>query len=246
MSILEEVLSFAFGTYNADSTLRASAFEYGHVLYRSPANTLLTSERVVSPDANSVSLYDAEATLRALGFDEKFEGAYLGDHHVHPAGVSWMSQLPSPADVTSVSVANDLWPNELGELCYVAPKIQIVQSLLFGDVFVLMPTPGRARFASLAEQEAELAAVEKAYGEAHSAGTIATAHSLTLRRPRASTPWSAMFSRTSARRSEAAPTWYLCKTWPVWREGRDLWTRCPEDTAVARVGRGGSENSNCP
>ena len=124
MSILEEVLSFAFGTYNADSTLRASAFEYGHVLYRSPANTLLTSERVVSPDANSVSLYDAEATLRALGFDEKFEGAYLGDHHVHPAGVSWMSQLPSPADVTSVSVANDLWPNELGELCYVAPKIR--------------------------------------------------------------------------------------------------------------------------
>ena len=158
-----------------------------------------------------------------------------------------MSQLSvTGRDVTSVSVANDLWPNELGELCYVAPKIA-----------------NRAKPALRGRLRPDAHARSGALCFACGAGGGACGRRKSIRRgtlgreqsprPLPDSPTTAGFDtvvsdvlRTSARRSEAAPTWYLCKTWPVWREERDLWTRCPEDTAVARVGRGGSENSNCP
>jgi hypothetical protein len=49
----------------------------------------------------------------------------------------------------------------------VAPKIQVIQSTLYGDLFVLTRAPGRHRFSTIAEQTAGVDVLIERYREVY-------------------------------------------------------------------------------
>ncbi len=166
---IDDAVGLALATY-ADDVLARSRVEFGKVLYwHHEQDKLVPGPLIVSQDANEVYLYDLTAKLRVLGAEDGFTATYWGDYHTHPVGKSWMSQFPSPHDVTSISVVCDLWPNKL-EVLYTAPTVQIVQSLMFGDLFILTPNAERARFQSQEEQYREIERIYNAYSKAHESG----------------------------------------------------------------------------
>ena len=93
------------------------------MLYLKNGQSLTFSPIVTSPDSNQVQLYSFDESIRVL----EDEPRYLGDYHAHPVGSSWLSQLPSPENVTSISALADFWPNDI-EPVKRAPTFQLVQA----------------------------------------------------------------------------------------------------------------------
>ena len=123
-------------------------------------------DRIISPSSESVELYSVlDERIKILGD----EPSYIGDAHAHPVGVSWMSQVPSPDDIASVSVLADLWPADSEELIHRAPILQVVVSLLFGDYILIERASERTTFGSVEDQSKQLAEIADAYAAAHEA-----------------------------------------------------------------------------
>ena len=142
--------------------------EFGSVLFMT-GNQLTPSQLIESPSEHAVALYDDNMRKRLVNtLGSEASESYLGDYHAHPVGQAWLSQFPSPEDVVTVSVLADLWPNDLGVPIRLAPTFQIVQSLLFGDLFVMESTPTRKLFSSLRQQTDALESVRAVYASAHS------------------------------------------------------------------------------
>lgn len=156
------VIDFAFATYNANEKLQAATVEWGHVLYER-AGAVHPGALVVSTERDRVRLYSPADLARVAGVDGDFDGRYLGDYHAHTFGANWTSLLPSPDDLVDVSVLYDLWPLEGAAPLNVAPQLQVVQTLLCGDVFLLEATEGRRRYGSIEEQSADIGRIGLAY-----------------------------------------------------------------------------------
>jgi hypothetical protein len=96
---------------------------------------------------------------------------YLGDFHSHPRTRTWVGQLPSPDDLFRTSVAADYWelvpPLKGIESIERSPSLQVLLLAAFGLAFVIERTPGRAKFAGLAEQKADLTRREQEYRALH-------------------------------------------------------------------------------
>jgi hypothetical protein len=156
------VIDFAFTTYNDNVDLQAATVEWGHVLYERDG-ALHPGPRVLSAERNRLQLYSPDDLVRIAGADRAFDGRYVGDYHAHTFGANWTSLLPSPDDLADVSVLYDMWPLENAAPVNAAPRLQVVQTLFCGDVFVLEPMDGRPRYANIEEQAAGIGRIGLEY-----------------------------------------------------------------------------------
>jgi len=156
------VIDFAFATYNDNVDLQAATVEWGHVLYERDG-AVHPGPRVMSAERNRVQLYSPDDLVRVAGADRAFDAHYVGDYHAHTFGANWTSLLPSPEDLTDVSVLYDLWRLENAAPLNVSPRLQVVQTLFCGDVFVLEAVADRRRYANLEEQSVSVGRIGLAY-----------------------------------------------------------------------------------
>ena len=135
--------------------------EYGRVLFAKDGR-LSPSDLITSGSPGAVHLYPQATMLRVVEtLAPDAAERYIGDYHTHPVGEAWMSQFPSPEDVTCQSVLCDLWPivgddPALPGMLPIAPSLQVVQSLLFGDCFLLKAVDGREKFTNVHTQQVVL------------------------------------------------------------------------------------------
>lgn len=174
LPLIDQALEWAFEQYNSSPELRAYSREFGHVLWSADGANLQPGARVVSSTAEEVSLYVEDVVQEMLSDYSNDIASLAGDMHAHiREAQSWMAHFPSDGDVSEFSAACDLYefdpPLDKGIDCVpVAPKFQLVQSLLFGDAFVLKAVEGRQVFLSVAEQRRSMRQIAAAYRDWHS------------------------------------------------------------------------------
>ena len=160
----QQALNWAFRTFNERPKWRDSEVEVGCLLWLRRGR-VKPGNLVVSKTSEEVKLYP-QSQLAELLLNQS---AYLGDFHAHPARAnSLVAHFPSPQDITSQSALCDLW--HLGGAYgdkLLAPKMQLIQSFLFGDIFLLLPSPERSVFTSMPAQGAEMARIQAEYDDWH-------------------------------------------------------------------------------
>lgn len=172
----QQALNWAFREYNKRRRWRDSAVEFGCLLWKrkTPKEKLEPGILVHSADSSYVNLYPRQQLPELLEmFDEKIvaQRDYWGDFHTHVAQAnSLLAHFPSPADITCHSALCDLWdlgPENDHACLPFSPKVQLIQTLLFGDVFVLLPALGQPAFTSLPAQDAVMIEINAAYAHWH-------------------------------------------------------------------------------
>ena len=168
----QQALDWAFRAFRKRRTWRDSQVEIGCLLWNRNGK-LDPGNFVVSPNASAVALYTPTQLEELLLPPDSRKREYIGDFHAHVARAnSLLAQFPSPEDIVAQSSLCDLW--DLGpavdhEALPLAPKMQLIQSFMFGDVFMLLPAQGRSAFTSLSAQDAEMARIGAEYEAWHQA-----------------------------------------------------------------------------
>ncbi len=106
--------------------------------------------------------------------------AFLGDYHCHVgSGPLWTDHVPSPDDLVNQSCVCDLWETPglvLEEIPIdhipVTQRFQLVQTNLFGDLFLIRPNASRIRFPTVVDQKRAMAAIGQAYAHWHLAARV--------------------------------------------------------------------------
>jgi hypothetical protein len=169
--------------YRGKPNLVSSWDEYGSLLRLSTdQNTFQPSEPGKGKD-KQVGLYSWEqvADLVALWMEGDI-GQFVGDYHTHPRGTYYPEDLPSYHDVFRTSALCDwcevptasrtllnMWlekkyPDLVKlEAFPFAPRLQLIQPVRLGDLFVVTPIEGRERFPTQEDQRSALADMEVRY-----------------------------------------------------------------------------------
>ena len=173
MPPIDNAIAWAFERYNNQREFRASSVEIGNVLWATRATqSLVPGADILGSTGSAVAPYTPGDFLKLLGHLAGQGDEFLGDVHCHVrASSSWLGHYPSPTDIASESCLCDHWPlvppvslgSELLTHLPIASQFQIVQTNLFGDLFVVEATNGRVPFISLAQQMSGMTAIESAF-----------------------------------------------------------------------------------
>lgn len=150
--MIQKAVDWVINRYNSDRHFRDSSVEIGCVLWQKCE----TGEVFGGPNrignSDGVNIYqdnDRLAILESVNFRNKQR--FMGDFHCHiRVSDSWLAHYPSPGDLSQESCLFDLWSLEnpiitpqgvLHDLS-IHSEVQLIQSLLFGDLFVIARASG--------------------------------------------------------------------------------------------------------
>lgn len=145
-----EMVRWAVRRFNEDDEWAASEVERGCAFFLTTDGEVVAGDVVASANKFELRIYEHGPTLDRV---RENPDRYIGDLHTHTWMPSWVQQLPSPGDLSDVSVFFDIWNDPDGRSLR-PPRVQVVQSLISGDCVVLLPRKGRARFPDVATQAA--------------------------------------------------------------------------------------------
>jgi hypothetical protein len=173
MTIGADAVAWAFAEYERNRIPRGSLAELGTTLWERVRDGAFEADMPLRKGGEEgVALYTSLKTRTEVGRSLQTDAKriYLGDYRAHTRHVpGWLLLFPSPLDLNAVSVLCDVWPQTdlTTPGLVLAPRIQLVQALHFGDVFLLEPTPGRTPFRDAADQHKTLVPMLTAFGKWH-------------------------------------------------------------------------------
>lgn len=170
MATTQDAIDWALASYNAGKIPKGTPVEVGTILWETRRTGAFRPDSPLTRgQADSVDLYPAKARVRVLQhLDPSGQLNFVGDYHAHTRFTpNWIGLFPSPEDFSKYSPVCDFWPTTNGAVVPIAPRVQLIQILHFGDVYVVEPAPNRQAFASPTAQAAYLATLEQSYAAWH-------------------------------------------------------------------------------
>jgi hypothetical protein len=159
-ALVDQAVLTVLNRFNSEPDRCVDSAESGAVLWLDADEGVSLGEIRWGEGADRVSPY-SDADRKAI-IDEPRK--FVGDYHTHTTvGILWTAHFPSAEDLQFESALCDYWHLERPVPGYenlkLAPQFQLVQSLWFGDVFVLERVPSRTTYESVDAQAADVGAL---------------------------------------------------------------------------------------